>query len=349
MQISALLDTMQKHEASDLLLTVSSPPVLRVNTDLVLTSSPSLTPESVKELVYQMLSAEQKAELEKEKELDLAYQNGDSRFRVNVHFERGNLGCSVRRIPLKIPSLTELKVPSIVGDLAKLPRGLILVTGPTGSGKSTTQAAMIDLVNNLRPCHIITVEDPIEYLHTNKKAIVEQREVGIDTHSFANALRRILRQNPDVILVGEMRDLETIQTAITAAETGHLVISTLHTPDAAQAVDRIIDVFPPHQQNQIRLQLSLTLQGVVAQLLLQKKDKKGVVPAIEILIANSAVRNIIRKAATQDLYSVMETSSKAGMVTLDAALKNLYSSGQISREEALDHARNPEQLSKELV
>ena len=349
MQIQTLLELVSKQNASDLLLTVSNPPILRINTDLIKTNQEILNQTSAQELIYQMLSTEQRSEFEREKELDLAYQHGQSRFRVNVHNERGNIACAIRRIPLSIPSLQELKMPSIVGELSKLPRGLILVTGPTGAGKSTTQASMIDLINDTKPCHIITVEDPIEYIHTNKKSVVEQREVGIDTKSFAHALRRVLRQNPDVILVGEMRDLETIQTAITAAETGHLVISTLHTPDAAQAVDRIIDVFPPHQQNQIRLQLSLTLQGVIAQQLLQKKDKAGVVPALEILIANSAVRNIIRKSATQDLYSVIETSSKSGMISLDNSLKQLYKTGQISMDEALDHARNPEQLSKEIL
>ena len=349
MQIQTLLELVSKQNASDLLLTVSNPPILRINTDLIKTNQEILNQTSAQELIYQMLSTEQRSEFEREKELDLAYQHGQSRFRVNVHNERGNIACAIRRIPLSIPSLQELKMPSIVGELSKLPRGLILVTGPTGAGKSTTQASMIDLINDTKPCYIISVEDPIEYIHTNKKSVVEQREVGIDTKSFAHALRRVLRQNPDVILVGEMRDLETIQTAITAAETGHLVISTLHTPDAAQAVDRIIDVFPPHQQNQIRLQLSLTLQGVIAQQLLQKKDKAGVVPALEILIANSAVRNIIRKSATQDLYSVIETSSKSGMISLDNSLKQLYKTGQISMDEALDHARNPEQLSKEIL
>lgn len=348
MQIDTLLEMMGKQNASDLIIDVNNPPVLRINQDLVKTNYPPFTRESAKETIYQMLSADQKAEFEKEKELDLAYQSGQSRFRVNVHYERGNIACAIRRLSLKIPTLQELRMPKIVEDLSKLTQGLILVTGITGAGKSTTQAAMIDLINQSRACHIITIEDPIEYLHTNKMAVVEQREVGIDTNSFADALKRVLRQNPDVILLGEMRDLETIQTAITAAETGHLVISTLHTPDAAQAVDRMIDVFPPEQQSQIRLQLSLTIQGVISQKLLQKKDKSGVVAVVEILLANGAVRNIIRKAATQDLYSIIETGSKQGMISLDNALKDLYNAKLITEEDATENSRNPVEMAKKL-
>ena len=347
-RIDELLDLMGKQNASDLLLAVNNPPVFRVHMGLVRTNFPNLTTESIKELCYQMITNEQKAEFEKEKELDFAYQTKEARYRVNLHFERDNVGCAIRRIPVKIPSLAELRMPPAVAEMCKLPRGLILVTGPTGSGKSTTQASMIDLINSNRACHIITIEDPIEYMHNHNKALVEQREVGMDTKSFGSALRVVLRQNPDIILVGEMRDLETISAAITAAETGHLVISTLHTTDAAQAIDRIVDVFPPHQQSQIRLQLSMVLQGVVAQQLLPKKDKTGIVPVVEILLATPAVRNIIRKATTQDIYSVIETSGKLGMISLDFALKELYSSGLITFEEALGHARNQEEVQKAL-
>jgi len=348
LEIKELLCLMAKKDSSDLLLAVDSPPILRVHMSLVRTDKPVLTFQSIKDITYPMLNKEQQARFEEDMELDFAYQTGEARFRVNMHYERGNIACSVRRISMKIPSLSELGVPAAVSEFCKFPRGLILITGPTGSGKSTTQASMIDIINNNRACHIITVEDPIEYIHTNKKALIEQREVGIDTKSFANALRVVLRQDPDVILIGEMRDLETIQAALTAAETGHLVISTLHTPDAAQTIDRIIDVFPPHQQSQVRLQLSLVLQGVVAQQLLPKKDNSGVVPSIEILIATSAVRNIIRKATTQDIYSVIETSAKTGMIGMDTALKNLYSSGAITLEEAMNHARNIEELEKRI-
>jgi twitching motility protein PilT len=234
----------------------------------------------------------------------------------------------------------------VIEYFCNVPRGLVLVTGPTGCGKTTTQATMIDFINTTRAAHIITVEDPIEYVHSHKKSVIEQREVGSDTLSFPDALKRVLRMNPDVILVGEMRDLETIQTALTAAETGHLVISTLHTPDAPQAVDRIVDVFPPYQQNQVRIQLSMTLQGVIAQQLLTRKDGKGVVPAIEILVATQAVRNIIRKSNTPELYTVIEMGSQHGMQKMDASLKELYDNNLISLQDALNKASNREQLEK---
>lgn len=339
---------MTQKEASDLLLVVNMPPVMRIHQSLTKTDYPVLTSQSIKTLAYQMLKDKQITRFESDKELDCAYQLDNSRFRINLHFERGNVGVSIRRISVKIPSLKELRIPEVVSNFCKLPRGLVLVTGPTGSGKSTTQASMIDIINSTKACHIITVEDPIEYMHFNKKAVVEQREVGADTNSFEGALKVVLRQDPDVILIGEMRDLETIRAALTAAETGHLVVSTLHTPDAAQSIDRMIDVFPPHQQAQVRLQLSLVLQGIIAQQLLPKKDGSGVVPAIEILIANAAVRNIIRKATTQDIYSVLETSSKQGMIGLDVALSTLYSGGLISYEEAMNHAHSMEELEKRM-
>jgi len=348
MEINSLLELLTEQKASDLHLIVGLPPVLRVVQKLIRTSMPVLNRESVKELAYQLLNDEQKATLERERELDLSAELGESRFRINMHFERGSVGCSIRRIPKRIPTREELRLPKQVEDLCSEGKGLVLVTGPTGCGKSSTQASMIDLINNTRGCHIVTVEDPIEYVHTNKKSIIEQREVGSDTLSFSSALKRVLRQDPNVILVGEMRDLETIHAAITAAETGHLVISTLHTPDAPQAVDRIVDVFPPHQQPQIRLMLSLTLKGVIAQQLLPHIDQKGVVPAVEILMATPAVSNIIRKASTQELYSTIEIGGKYGMQNMDSSLKQLYESKLITYETAISHAHNAEQLAKSL-
>ncbi|HTY13075.1 MAG TPA: type IV pilus twitching motility protein PilT [Candidatus Omnitrophota bacterium] len=348
MEIQTLLKLMTDQNASDLHLVVGSPPILRVAGEMSRTPYEFLTAETVKPLVYSMLSEEQKFSLERERELDLATELGESRYRVNVHFARGSVGAAIRRIPKRIPTLSELRMPKILENFCQEIRGLVLVTGPTGSGKSTTQASMIDFVNNTRACHIVTVEDPIEYVHNHKKSIIEQREVGLDTLTFGRALKRVLRQDPDVVLVGEMRDLETIQTAITAAETGHLVISTLHTSDAAQSVDRIIDVFPPHQQPQVRLQLSMVLKGIIAQQLIPRKDKKSVVAAVEVLVATPAVRNIVRKSTTQELYSVIEIGAKYGMQGMDSAIKELYDNSIISYDEAIAHAQNQEQLTKAL-
>ena len=350
MDLNTLLKGVIEKKASDLHLIAGAPPMLRLSTQLARVSAEVLTAEDTKQLIESILSSAQKARFEKEKELDLSYTLGDiSRFRVNVHMQRGTYAASFRVIPTRIPNLADLNIPKIVGDFAKLPRGLILVTGPTGSGKSTTQAAMLDLINSYRHCHIITIEDPIEYIHANKESVIEQRELGIDTLSFAEALKRVLRQDPDVILVGEMRDLETITTAITAAETGHLVISTLHTNDSVQAVDRIVDAFPPHQQNQIRLQLSLSLQGIIAQQLIPRIAGGGMVPAIEILNVTPGVRNIVRKATTHEIYSQMEIGAKYGMRTMDAALKELYQNKTISYEAALSHAGNSEQLAQTII
>ncbi|MFH1259852.1 MAG: type IV pilus twitching motility protein PilT [Elusimicrobiota bacterium] len=348
MKINDLLRDMDKKEASDLHLVVGTPPVYRVSQDLKPSSNESLNPEDVKALSYEMLRDDQKETFENTKELDFAYEIENSRFRVNLHYERGNVGCSVRRIPKLIPSRDQLHLPATVEKFCTERKGLILVTGPTGSGKSTTQAYMIDKINRDRACHIITIEDPIEYLHLHKKSLVEQREVGIDTDSFTMALKRVLRQDPDVILVGEMRDLETIQIALTAAETGHLVISTLHTVDAPQSIDRIIDVFPPHQQNQVRMQLSLVLRGIVAQQLVPQRSGRGVAPAIEIMVATHAVKNIIRKSSTQELYSMMEIGKEYGMQSLDSSLLEMFKSGIISKEEALVRAANVSQMEKRM-
>lgn len=349
MDMKSLLNLVTEKKASDLHLVVNSPPILRISTILQpIKEEKPLDPKTVEALVFSVLSEDQKFTLQREKELDCAYEIGQSRYRINVHYEKGNIGCAIRRIPRQIPTLQELSLPKEIEQFCKEARGLVVVTGPTGCGKSTTQASMIDIINSSRSCHIITIEDPIEYMHQHKKSIIEQREVGIDTLGFGRALKRVLRQDPDVILVGEMRDLETIQTAITAAETGHLVISTLHTSDAPQTIDRIIDVFPPYQQPQIRLQLSMTLRGVISQQLLARKDGTGVVPALGIMIATPAIRNIIRKASTQELYSQIEIGKKYGMYSMDSYIMSLYRKGIVSYDEAMMTALDPESLAKKL-
>lgn len=347
MDIKTLLGTVVEKGASDLIIVAGVAPMLRISGELSPADSKQLSSDEAKTLIYELLSKEQIETFERTKELDASYElKGFSRFRVNIHYQRGTVAAALRLIPADIPILEDLRLPKIVAELANMERGLVLVTGPTGSGKTTTQACMVGIINNNRSRHIITIEDPIEYVHSNKRSIIEQREVGIDTDSFNAALKRVLRQNPDVILVGEMRDLETIQTAITAAETGHLVISTLHTNDAVQAIDRIVDVFPPYQQSQVRMQLSLSLQGIIAQQLIPKADKRGQIVANEILIATSAVRNLIRKAATQEIYSMLDIGSKYGMMSMDFCLKNLYQSKIISYDDALAHAINQEHFEK---
>jgi twitching motility protein PilT len=346
--IPELLDIVMERDASDLHLTVGSPPVVRVHGDLVpLTQYPPLTSQAVQAMIYAILPQRKREKLEEDLELDMSYAvPGKSRFRVNVYFQRDSLGAAFRLIPMSIRKATDLGLPSVVEEFARLPRGLVLVTGPTGSGKSTTLAALVDVVNQERACHIMTVEDPIEYLHRHKRSIVNQREVGSDTHGFAQALKHVLRQDPDVILVGEMRDLETIGTAITAAETGHLVFATLHTQDAPQSIDRVIDVFPAHQQQQVRVQLSTTLQGVATQQLLQTADGKGRVVASEVLVATAAVRNLIREGKTHQIYSVMQAGGRFGMQTMDASLAGLVRAGKVSAELALDRCHDPEELTR---
>jgi len=347
MEINSLLKTVVDKGASDLIIVAGTSPILRINGALAPIDTTRLSDAESKSLIYSLLSQKQIETLERTKELDCAYAVKDlSRFRVNVHYQRGTVAAALRPIPTDIPRLEDLHLPKAVADFANFERGLVLVTGPTGSGKTTTQACMIDLINQNRSLHIITVEDPIEYLHANKRSIVEQREVGFDTESFSTALKYVLRQNPDVILVGEMRDLETIQTAITAAETGHLVISTLHTNDAVQSIDRMIDVFPPHQQSQVRMQLSLSLQGVIAQQLIPKMDKRGMIVATEVLVATSAVRNLIRKGTTQEISSMLDIGAKFGMMSMDACLKNMYKNKTITYEEALAHAISQEHFEK---
>ncbi|MFC1587041.1 type IV pilus twitching motility protein PilT [Planctomycetota bacterium] len=329
--------------ASDILITANSAPILRICGDLGFVQTGPLTPELTKRAVYQLLNSNQIARFEADKELDFSIYLEDARqrFRGNAYLQRGTVAAAFRLIPTDIPTLDSLNLPAILGDMAAEMQGLILVTGPTGHGKSTTQAAMIDVINTTRKCHIIIVEDPIEYLHTNKRSVIDQREVGDDTLGFPNALKHVLRQDPDVILIGEMRDLDTISSSLTAAETGHLVISTLHTNDVVQAIDRLLDVFPPHQQGQIRSQLSLSLLAIIGQRLIARRDGKGMVPAVEILMANAAVRNLIRKGDTPQMYGIMETHSREGMVTMDTAIKDLYLSGIITYEEAKKRMRTP--------
>jgi len=319
--------------ASDVHLTVGLPPVFRRIGRLEPQRQwPLLTPPITEALARQILE-DRWGEFQARKELDLAYSlPGLGRFRVNVFYQRGSVGAAIRLLNTKIPTLEELGLPSVVGELADQSHGLVLVTGPTGSGKSTTLAAMIDRINQRRSCHIITLEDPIEYLHQHKKSIVNQREIGSDSPSFASALRAALRQDPDVILVGEMRDLETMATAITAAETGHLVLTTLHTSSAVQSIDRIIDVFPPHQQAQVRIQLADTLVGVITQQLLPRADGQGRVVAVEVLIATPAVRNLIREGKTHQIISVMQMGGRFGMQTMEMALTNLAARGIINPE-----------------
>ncbi|NPV28502.1 MAG: type IV pilus twitching motility protein PilT [Firmicutes bacterium] len=333
-----LLRLTARRGASDLHLTVGIPPVLRLNGYLVPLEFPPLTVPDTEKIARSLLTEEQWKRFISEGEIDLAYSlPGVSRFRVNAYRQRGSCALAIRVVPTRVPTFEELGLPEVVKSLARRPKGLILVTGPTGSGKTTTLAAMIDLINNERHCHIITLEDPIEYIHQHRKSIVNQREIGADTASFASGLRAALRQDPDVILVGEMRDLETIATAITAAETGHLVLSTLHTVDATQTVDRIIDVFPPHQQQQIRIQLAATLQGVIAQQLLPRADGKGRVLALELMVATPAVKNLIREGKTHQLISTIQTGGKYGMQTLESSLRRLCESGLITREDMMAH------------
>lgn len=350
MNIVGLLNLGTERKASDIHITVGIPPVLRIDGNLIALEKESLKPQDTKALVYEILSESLIQELEEEGEVDVSFSNpGIGRYRVNAYKQRGSYGMVLRIIPLEIPSMVELGLPPVVKDLAKLPRGLILVTGPTGSGKSTTLASMIDLINKERNCHILTLEDPIEYLHKHSKSIVNQREIGTDSKSFANSLRSALRQDPDVILVGEMRDLETISIALTAAETGHLVLSTLHTVGSAKAIDRIIDVFPPHQQQQIRVQFASVIQGIISQQLLPKADGDGRIAAFEVMIATPAIRNLIREEKNYQIDTAIQTGAKYQMQTMDGALLDLYKKGFITKETALMQAVNPENIKRFII
>src|SRR5579884_2228420 len=334
--------------ASDLHLTAGAPPMVRVRGRLTpMEGYPVLTPTDTREIVYSILSNAQRQKLENNWQLDFAYQiPARARFRVNAYFQRMSLGGAFRLIPFEIAPLETLGLPPAVAEFAKRPRGLVLVTGPTGSGKSTTLASLIDLINASREEHIMTVEDPIEFLHHHKRCIVNQRELGSDATSFADALKAALRQDPDVILVGEMRDLETIGTAITAAETGHLVFATLHTQDTPQTIDRIIDVFPPSQQGQVRAQLSIALQGILTQMLLPTADGAGRTVAAEVLVPTPAVRNLIRESKSHQIYSVLQTGGAHGMQTMDAALAQLVRSGKSTRQLAESRAHSVEEMRR---
>jgi len=347
MEIRDLLLLSIEKKASDLHLTEKEPPILRLDGKLSRTNHPALTREDLKSMIYSVLTNTQKEMLEKDLELDFSVALPSlDRFRVNVHMQRGVVEAAFRRVPLIIPSIESLGLAPIVIDLARKLNGLVLVTGPTGMGKTTTLAAMIDLINNEKQCLIICIEDPIEFVHINKKSIIKQREIYADTHSFAEALKRALRQDPNVIVVGEMRDLETISTALTAAETGHLVLATLHTPDAPQTVERIIDVFPPYQQQQVRLQLANCLQGVISQLLLPMASGTGRVLATEIMLGTSGIRNLIREQEIEQIPTLMQTGSQYGMKTMDKSLKELYQKGLITLDVALSRVKNPEEFKQ---
>jgi twitching motility protein PilT len=328
--------------ASDIHLTEHASPILRIDGALHPTEYAQLTRAETKRLVYSLLTDRQKAQFERELELDLSIQVQEvGRFRINVHMQRGSVEAAFRLVPHRIRPLTELGLPPVVAELARKPYGLVLVTGPTGVGKTTTMASMVDLINRERRHHIVIIEDPIEYVHQNHLSIVKQREVYADTKSFAAALVHVLRQDPNIIVVGEMRDLETISTAMTAAETGHLVLATLHTPNAAQTIDRILDVFPPHQQEEVKVQFSECLQGVISQQLLPRVDGAGRVLAYEIMIATPAVRNLIREHATEQITTVLQTGGGHGMITMDACIKSLYDQKIISYETAVSRMKNP--------
>ena len=339
MEIKELLITAKDKDASDLHLNIGIPPVIRINGKLIRLDLPELTPEITHDMIYSILNEKQKSDFEKFGELDLSYELANiSRFRVNVFKHRRGEAAAFRLIPEKIKTLSELNLPSLLSDFADKEKGLVLITGPTGSGKSTTLASLIDIINKNRFDNIITIEDPIEFIHYHKNCLISQREVGSHTESFASALRSALREDPDVILVGEMRDLETISMALTTAETGHLVFSTVHTISAGETVERIIDVFPPHQQNQVRMQIAGSLLGIVAQTLIPTLDEKGRVPALEIMIANSAIKNLIREGKVHQIPSTIQTSKKDGMQSLDQSLKDLVMEGKISQEDAVKKA-----------
>ncbi|MEW6607240.1 MAG: type IV pilus twitching motility protein PilT [bacterium] len=343
-----LLKEMVYEGGSDLHIRVGEPPFFRIHGHLTRTEKfPALSPQDAKELLYSILSEERQKRFEKNLELDLSYTIPDvARFRVNIFQQRGNIGAVLRTIPIKIQTIDELVLPQVFKQLAMLPRGFILVTGPTGSGKSTTLAAMIEHINTNKKGHIITIEDPIEFVHTDKLCAINQREIGVDAVSFADALKHVMRQNPDIILVGEMRDLETISAAITAAETGVLVFATLHTNNAVQTIDRIIDVFPVEQQEQVRLQLSVNLQAIVSQTIVPRVDGKGRVVAFEIMIAIPAIRSLIREGKAHQMYTIIQSSGGYGMRTLDSDLLELVKNNLVTYDEALARSPNPKEFEQ---
>ncbi|MEE8577386.1 MAG: PilT/PilU family type 4a pilus ATPase [candidate division Zixibacteria bacterium] len=343
-----LLEQMVKAGASDLHLTVGAPPVIRVDGKLVRMQMDFLTAEVIKKLAYSMLNEKQKTKFEQNNELDFSFGiESMSRFRANMYMQRGNIAVALRQIPYKIMTFDELALPKVMEEFAVLPRGLILITGPTGSGKSTTLAAVIDKINKERPVHIITVEDPIEYLHRHQMALINQREVYSDTPSFASALKYALREDPDVVLVGEMRDLETIESALAIAETGHLAFATLHTNSCAESINRIVDVFPTNQQEQVRVALSFSLQAVVSQSLIPKIGG-GRCMALEIMVATPAIRAIIRDDKIHQLYSMIQSGQKFGMKTMNQSLAELFTGGKITINDAMAYSGNPQELSEML-
>ncbi|SFH47606.1 twitching motility protein PilT [Tindallia magadiensis] len=349
MNIRDILTKALETKASDVHITVMNPPIIRVDGSLQPMDHSVLKPEDTKYLVYEVLTEYQQNCLKEKGEIDVSFAIPQiGRFRVNAYLQRGTYGMALRVVNIRIPTIEELGIPSHIAALTRKQRGLILVTGPTGSGKSTTLAAMIDLINKERKCHVLTLEDPIEYLHKHQQSIVNQREVGLDTKSFANGLRSALRQDPDVILVGEMRDLETMAIAITAAETGHLVLSTLHTIGAAKTVDRILDVFPPHQQQQVRIQLSSVIEGIISQQIMPKKEGSGRVAAFEIMTATPAIRNLVREGKTHQIQTSVQTGSKYGMITMDDALINLVKKGVISKETCATFAQDSDFVQRNL-
>lgn len=348
MKLKDLLQKMVERGGSDLHITAGSPPQFRIDGRLIPTDLPPLNPEETQELCLSLLSPDQKRRFESEKELDFSFEIPKvSRIRGNLFLQKGTIGGAFRSIPYEVRTIAELGLPSILGELTRTPRGLVLVTGPTGSGKTTTIAAMIDKINSERNAHIVTIEDPMEYRFTHKQSVVNQREVGSDTLSFHEALRHVLRQDPDVVVIGEMRDLETIQAALTISETGHLVFATLHTNSTVQTINRIIDVFPPHQQSQVRIQLSFVLEGVICQTLIPRINGKGRIAAVEILMPNLAIRNLIREEKAHQIYSVMQAGQEQHkMITMNQSLLELFRQGEIRWEDALSRSSNPEELEQ---
>ncbi len=347
MDLKTLLSLLVQVKGSDLHLCAGEPPAMRVQRVIRRTKFPELGAGEVAQTLKEVAGNERWERFERERELDIAYVvPGIGRFRVNMYWDQSRPAACFHRIPTEVQTVDELGFPPVLKEIAELPRGIVLATGPTGCGKSTTLAAMIAHINEHRPVHVVTIEDPVEFIHRPKMASVTQREIGIDTHSFAEALRHVMRQNPDVILVGELRDLETIQLAITAGETGHLVFSTLHTLDAAQTIDRMVDVFEPYRQEQVRAQLSITLQAVISQDLLRRADGEGLVPCLEVMVASPGIRNLIRERKTHQIYSLIQGGGAEGMQTFDQHLLRLHSEGVVTAEEALGKASNPEEFRR---
>ncbi len=347
MILTEMLSLVKTRGASDLHITTNAPATLRVDGELVTIDNNKLAPEETQKLIYSILNEEQKKKFEENQELDTAFSlAGTGRFRLNIFKQRGSIGAVFRLIPENFKNFDELGLPAVIHQIAKLPKGLVLVTGPTGSGKTTTLASIINYINEERTNHILTIEDPIEFVHPNKKCIINQREIGMDTLSFANALRHVLRQDPDVILIGELRDLETIQAALNIAETGHLVFATLHTNDAPQSINRIIDVFPANQQEQVRVQLSFVLEAIVSQQLLPNMSGTGRIMVCELLMATPAIRNLVREAKIEQIPTLIQTGSKFGMQTMNQSLAELYKKKCISYQSALEYTSTPEDLKK---